>query len=204
MSIDTDNIKILLFDLGGVLVELDDISKMWGRFADDFDSKELWRRWLKNPSIQAIDRGQMSVDDFLKQWVQDWNIDLPYGQLKKIYEGLIRQPYPGAQELLADCQKKFTLGCLSNMTEGHWPKVKSFGLTSYFEHIFVSYQMGYCKPEDKAYELALEGCSVEASEVLFIDDNEINVMAARERGIQAIEAKTVEGARKVLENLNLL
>jgi len=204
MAVVKENVRLILFDLGGVLVELADIRDMWCGKKNNCSDEELWGLWLNNEAIRAIDRGQISVDDFLLQWVRDWELEVSVEALKKIYENLIRQPFPGVMELLEDCQKKYRLACLSNMTANHWPKVKSFGLDAYFDYSFISCEMACCKPEAVAYRKVLENCPYKSEEILFVDDNEVNVREAKVSGMQAIKAKTALGVRELFEDLGVI
>ena len=54
-----------------------------------------------------------------------------------------------------------------------------------FKGQFISSEMRLLKPSREIYEATIEGIGLPAGEILFIDDNEANVMAAREAGLQA-------------------
>jgi putative hydrolase of the HAD superfamily len=59
------------------------------------------------------------------------------------------------------------------------------GLTEMFDACFVSYRTGFMKPEREAYLHALRELDVAPHEVLFLDDLEPNVAAARGLGLRA-------------------
>ena len=46
----------------------------------------------------------------------------------------------------------------------------------------------------------MEQCAFEPQEILFIDDNAINLKPAAELGISVLEAKTAAGAKRLLFN----
>ncbi len=54
------------------------------------------------------------------------------------------------------------------------------------ENIFVSYELGLLKPDKEIYERVIERLNVEPSEVIFVDDKEKNVLAARSVGLNGI------------------
>ena len=199
------DIKMILFDLGGVLVEIADLSNMWAEKKTNYpEDHDFWPLWLADKNIHAIDRGLMEVEDFLKNWKEDRGIEADIDELRKIYQALIKEPFPGALELVKDCKKKYTVGCFSNMTYGHWPKIKSFAFEKEFSFRFVSWQIQFCKPESEAYQYVLQQLPFEKDEILFIDDNQLNVDKALEMGMQALRAKTAVVARQRLEELGLL
>ena len=55
-----------------------------------------------------------------------------------------------------------------------------------FDHHTFSHRLGTAKPDLAIYRHAAEGLGVDPAHVLFIDDREDNVAAAREAGLQAI------------------
>ena len=64
----------------------------------------------------------------------------------------------------------------------------TFGLKDSVRHIFYSHLLGLAKPETKAFEYVLNTLNVAASEVMFFDDNQANVLAAKQLGIHAYQA----------------
>lgn len=64
----------------------------------------------------------------------------------------------------------------------------------------VSSHVHCCKPDLRIYELLLEKYQLNASECLFFDDNNYNVLAAKELGIYAVLFTNVEEALHVLNS----
>jgi HAD superfamily hydrolase (TIGR01509 family) len=78
------------------------------------------------------------------------------------------------------------------------------GLGSCFDSHFVSHLTGRIKPDAEAFEHAIEtlGCAPEA--IVFLDDNQINVDAARRHGIRAHRARGASEARHFLMGYRIL
>ena len=68
-------IDVVLFDLGGVLVDFGGVEAMKRLSAID-DDDELWRRWLGCPWVRAFERGDCSPDEFARGVVDDWSLPL--------------------------------------------------------------------------------------------------------------------------------
>ena len=66
----------------------------------------------------------------------------------------------------------------------------------------VSSHVRCCKPDLKIYEMLLEKYQLNASECLFFDDNNYNVLAAKELGINAVQFTNVEEALKILNSVD--
>ena len=79
-------------------------------------------------------------------------------------------------------------GILSNLGDAMEAGVmRRCGWMSGFAHHTFSHRLRIAKPEAAIYQHAAEGLGVPASTVLFIDDREENILAAREAGMQAIQ-----------------
>ena len=75
--------------------------------------------------------------------------------------------------------------------------------SEYHFHKFItstiySYNVGCRKPDNIIYNLTIEKIGISGKEVLFIDDNQENVKAAKETGINAI---VYEGIEKLITSL---
>ena len=84
---------------------------------------------------------------------------------------------------------------LSNTNSIHWAQACDgyfrYGgrrVDDFFEHVFLSYELGVEKPAPEIYAKVLEGSGAQASDVLFLDDSETNCAAARACGLQAVVA----------------
>ncbi|MBN4078410.1 HAD-IA family hydrolase, partial [Gammaproteobacteria bacterium AH-315-C21] len=73
-----------------------------------------------------------------------------------------------------------------------------YGLERQFHFHFPSHETGLIKPDHNAFENITDSLSLQPNEVLFIDDNEINVNAAKEVGFLACQAKGIDAARRGL------
>ena len=57
-----------------------------------------------------------------------------------------------------------------------------------FDYTFLSFEIGYAKPDLKIFEYALDKMKIEAKNVLFIDDSFKNISAARALGFKVCHA----------------
>jgi FMN phosphatase YigB (HAD superfamily) len=57
------------------------------------------------------------------------------------------------------------------------------------------------KPDAAIYEHTLRGLGVRPEEALFVDDREVNVQAARDLGIRAVQFRSVEKLREDLKGI---
>jgi putative hydrolase of the HAD superfamily len=96
----------------------------------------------------------------------------------------------------------YRLGLCTNNVREWQPLWRTPEIDALFEVIVDSGFVGYRKPDPEIYELTLGALGVEATEVLFVDDIDINCDAARELGMQAVQfttnAETIPRVREAL------
>jgi putative hydrolase of the HAD superfamily len=86
---------------------------------------------------------------------------------------------------LADSGRR--LGLLSNIIGDLVPRIEARhgALLDRFDALVYSCRIGVAKPDPRAFEICAERLGVEPGDVLFFDDTERNVLAAREAGMRA-------------------
>jgi HAD superfamily hydrolase (TIGR01509 family) len=98
---------------------------------------------------------------------------------------------PGTSELLSEAKSKgISVWCLSNDV-GRWSdKLRSrLGIEAFLEGSIISGEVGIRKPDKEIYKILVQISGFEIEELLFVDDREKNVIAARELGIETIKFK---------------
>lgn len=101
---------------------------------------------------------------------------------------------PGVLDLLAFAKEnKAPVWCLSNDV-GRWSnKLRSnLGIEAYLAGSVISGDVGVRKPDRKIYEILVNQCGYKLDDLLFVDDRENNVIAARDIGIEAVLYKPEE------------
>jgi 2-haloacid dehalogenase len=64
--------------------------------------------------------------------------------------------------------------------------------------------LGICKPDPEAFREALRLWKRKPSEVMFLDDNEVNCLGARAAGLVAVRVEGAAGARAALAAAGVL
>jgi putative hydrolase of the HAD superfamily len=193
----TEAIEVILFDLGGVLVELGASPVPTGALPHDgaFSLAE----WFKSDTASAFEKGTITAADFAQSMLTELDLDC---SVERLIEHFTRWPqglFPGARELLQQLQSDYRLAILTNTNELHWPRFDAeFGLHDYVEHIFASHQLGLLKPEPGIYWHVLKTLNTKPGRILFLDDNGDNVEGARRIGIDAHQVTGFEQLKQFL------
>jgi putative hydrolase of the HAD superfamily len=198
-------VEVVLFDLGGVLVELGGLPEL-EEFAGGGASEEaLWRRWLACPWVRRFERGLCGPEEFSRGMVETWSMSVGPETFLEAFTTWPRGLLPGARELVHATRSRVCVGCLSNTNALHAERQwRELGIDDLFHERFLSHEMGLVKPDRDAFDHVVERLGRPAERVLFLDDNQINVDGARAAGLRAERAVGVPEARAILQDLGLL
>lgn len=183
---DSTRIEAILFDLGGVLIELAGVERMLAWSPSLGTTEELWRRWLGSPAVRAYETGRTGRDAFADGIIEEFGLPVGRDAFLAEFAWWPRALHPGARGLLAALAPRYTLASLSNTNELHWARFeRDWSLPSMFHRNFPSYAVGKLKPDADYFEHVLDELRIDPSQALFVDDNRINVDAARAVGLNA-------------------
>ena len=135
MTMDAAHIDVVLFDLGGVLIELAGVEKMleWSR--DVTTTDELWRRWLHSEAVRRFETGRIGRDDFARDLIAEFGLPVPAEEFLAAFTWWPRAVLPGAHTLVAEVRQRFRVASVSNTNEIHWDRFSNaWRLHEQFDH----------------------------------------------------------------------
>lgn len=137
--------------------------------------------------------GNISPDEFWKQ--VDLAPDLEDAYLSR------HSISPGVTGLLSHAKKSgIPVWCLSNDLSRWSVKLrKTLGIEQYLSGSIISSDVGVRKPNKEIYEILIDSSGIKIEDILFVDDQEKNVTASREVGIESILFKQEKGFSDVKE-----
>jgi glucose-1-phosphatase len=198
-------ITAIVFDIGGVLVELDGVPTLAKLMTLDGASRDaIHERWMQSAAVIAYETGRISAAAFASAAVTEFQLPVTADWFLEAFNEWPRRLQPGALELLDEIPKRYRLAALSNTSVSHWERIEAMGLAHRFERLYLSHQIGRLKPSHQAFETALEDLGVTPSDVLFLDDIQSNVTAARALGLHAEVVADPREARIALERYGVL
>jgi glucose-1-phosphatase len=193
------DIRVLLFDVGGVLVQLTGTQVILEWLGNRMTHDEFWRRWLLSDSVRGFETGSISDWTFAQGVIAEFGLPVEPRYFLDSFIGWPTALYPGTLELLERIPQRYQRALLSNSNALHWPRVlDEMQLGSAFEHHFVSHLTGRIKPDARAFEHVLQTLDCRAEQVLFFDDIALNVEAARALGINAVQVRGLSETRQAL------
>ena len=195
---DPREIRALLFDLGGVLVELD-WERMFRHWADHagVDPAMLRARFTFDDSYRRHERGEIDAAAYYASLRDSLAIDVPHEVIdfgwKSIFAGEIEETV----RMLRALHGRIPLYAFSNTNPSHfeaWHGRFSEALRP-FDRIFTSCGIGARKPERVAFEHIAREVGVPLASILFFDDTQENVDGARAVGMPAVLVRSPADVR---------
>jgi 2-haloacid dehalogenase len=195
------NIKNIIFDLGGVLIDWNP-DYMYRKLISD----ENKRKWFLN-TICTSDWNEQQDGGRL---IQEANTELlqAYPDYKEWifayyerWEEMLNGPIYGTVEIFKEIRenKKHNIYALTNWSAETFPKaLQIFDFLHWFDGRVVSGEEMTRKPFRDIYEIILSRFNLEPETTLFIDDNLKNIIAAKELGIHCIHFQSPEKLREEL------
>ncbi len=182
--------KALVFDFFGVICS--EISPQWLRS----HVSEMRAQALKDSYVAAADRNKLSQEALFSALSGDTHI--PAFQIEQEWFALVHIDEQMIS-LIRNLKPHYKLGLLTNSPSSFLRSILAqHNLTDLFDSIIVSSEIGSAKPDPEIFIKMLESLPAEPQEVVMIDDNRLNVEAAKKIGMQGIVFKSYEQLKNEL------
>ncbi|MGX7010269.1 HAD family hydrolase [Lactococcus cremoris] len=189
-------IKNIIFDLGGVILDIDAEKTQQAFEALGIDiwqvaTADFWKR------LNAI--GNYSLTQFSDLIRQETQKEVSDEEVEQAWTALLCDFDEQRMNFLTELSKTYQLYLFSNTDEIHTKAFENKCLTqfdrelsSYFTQVFYSQRLGLRKPDVRAFEKVLLLSKLTAEETLFVDDKGENCAAARSVGLHAFQLQAPE------------
>lgn len=195
-----NNIKTIIFDLGGVLYDLDRqkcIDALVGIGVSN--AGDLLTDYKQSGIFRQIEEGEISDSEFYNEIRKIAGNNASDLEIKKAWDAFLIEIPKYKLDLLAKLKSKYQIFMLSNTNSIHFSdaipnEFTQNGLTinDYFDRLYLSYEMKTSKPHQDIFEKLISDSGITASEALFIDDSPENIRVANELGFKTYLARPFE------------
>lgn len=197
-------IKAVLFDLGGVLVDID-LPAFWSDLGFSLPEEIIPFTDGCTSLIKRYETGHIGTADFLNGLRIVFNKKFTARRIRRAFSGIIQQPIAGMSDIVSDLSRTCQTALVSNTNEIHYElsrtKVEALG---FLQKHYLSYQLHVMKPAAGFYDAAIKDQGIIPSELLFIDDVAENLQAAKVAGMQVIHFKNPARLKTALQSLRIL
>ncbi|UII25142.1 HAD family phosphatase [Fulvivirga maritima] len=196
-------IKNIIFDLGGVIINLKP-AKTIAAFArlSGLNEEEVAQKYLHDEPFKKYEKGLISDEEFRSYLKNITGCDNDQ-ELDDAWNAMLLDVPQERLELLKDLRKHHKLFLLSNTNDIHLKcfteileRENNCSIDQFFDHVYYSHQMHKRKPDADIYEQVLNEQQLVPEETLFIDDNADNIDGAANLGIQTIH---ITGETTIME-----
>ena len=202
------NVKNIIFDLGGVIINLSYQSTIDAFKAIGFnDFEEVFTQASQVDLFDKLDKGLISPADFRIALRKLCKVSITDQQIDDAWNAMLLDFPKYRLDLLLSIKQHYRTFLLSNTNAIHFVAYNqllndSFGfenLSHYFEREYYSHLVHMRKPDPEVFLKILNENGLNASETLFIDDSIQHVVGAQKLGILAYHLNIPKG--ESIENL---
>ncbi len=195
-------IKVIVFDLGRVLVDFD--HRIAAQKISAFTRKtpeQIFDLFFDSSLIQSFEEGKISPEDFFANVSQMLGLNMGFEEFLPIWNQIffLTAENKAVYALCKSLKKRHRIALLSNINVLHFNYLKeNFSIFDIFHDIFASCEMGCIKPNPQIYRKLIFALRVMPEEVFYVDDRPELIEQANALGIRGFVYKGTEQL-----NLNL-
>lgn len=194
-SIESQKIKNIIFDLGGVIFNVDynlTLEAFRQSGADNFD--KIYSQLRQTSLFDDLETGKITPDIFRQILNKKLNLDLNSSQIDSSWNKMLLDLPIERLKMLKKLSGKFRTFLLSNTNAIHLPEVKKIifnslhidSLNDYFEKEYYSHLIGLRKPDIRVFELIINENDLEKEATLFVDDSPQHIEGAKKAGLHTL------------------
>ena len=185
-----EGIKNIIFDLGGVILNIDyqltvEAFKKLG--IDDFE--EIFSQYKQSNLSDDFETGRITELEFYEGIKTISGKDFTFEEYKNAWNALLLDLPKERINILKKLSKKYRLFLFSNTNETHYKefvtKVES-DFNTIFEKTYYSHQFGKRKPDSDSFLSILKENNLIIEETLFVDDSIQHIESANLLGIRTL------------------
>jgi len=186
-----DDITVILFDLGRVLMHIDFDAFPHGLGLYTGEEREPYRIPAAR-LVRTYESGAMTTDEFIDALHAMFDARFTRARILDAWNAIIVRDNDDIVPFVRRVQRRYRTALLSNTSASHWEKVmRVSSLVPSIEHRFTSFGLGVLKPDRRAYDHVVATLGVAPHHILFIDDLPENVSGAVGAGLRGITYQNV-------------
>jgi glucose-1-phosphatase len=190
------SVKNLIFDLGGVILDLsvDHTLEFFARVAN-LPKAKVQDIYVSTPGFLQYEKGAMDDHAFRNFVRATFSISADDATIDDCWNAMLRGIPPIKLDLLLRLQSEFRVFLLSNTNAIHLEHINGTmlpqepqrkTLDGYFHKAYYSHRMGKRKPDADIFQQVLEENNLLPEETLFLDDYAVNIEGAKVLGIKTV------------------
>ncbi len=194
--------KVLLFDLGGVLIDIDfaQAFKIWQR-KSKLSLEEIKRKFKFDLPYERHERGEIDGAEYFRHLIETLELEddvafVAHGW-NSIYVGEIEE----TTNVVRVVREHLPCYAFTNTNATHMAAWSALypGVAAAFDRVFSSHLMGLRKPELAAFSYISQETGVAPESIVFFDDLPENVAGANAAGLNGVLVQSPQDVRNALQ-----
>ena len=183
----------LLFDLGGVIIDID-FNRVFASWAASAgcDVESLRARFAHDEPYRRHEVGAISDAAYFDSLRGSLGIDISHADFLTGWNDVFVREVPGIAELLARVAPKIPCYAFTNTNRAHeleWSR-RFANVLGHLRKVFVSSTIKLRKPDAAAFHYIASDIGVAPGRIVFFDNSSANVAGARACGLQAVHVRS--------------
>lgn len=207
-------IKNIVFDFGGVIADISRdqaVQAFIGLGVKNAD--QILDKYHQTGIFQELEEGILSEEAYRKELEKLCNRTLTWEEVQQAWMGFFTGIDIKKLQYIEKLRKAgYQLYVLSNTNPYvmSWACSEQFSsegkpLTSYFDKLYLSFQIGCTKPDKRIFDFMLTDSGIKPEETLFVDDGASNIQQGEQIGMYTFQPQNATDWRKELDQkLDLL
>lgn len=189
------NISTIIFDLGGVMLNLDTKLSVKA-FAElsGLEEKEIYSKFLDEDWSYAFEKGEIDASAFRNELRKSLKVNLPDEQIDQAWNAMLLDLPISRLQMITNLKDKYQLFVLSNTNAIHIDVFNRMvaattnggSIMDYFDKVYYSCELGMRKPDTDIFTYVIDTNNLKPQETLFIDDMENNIFGAKSVGLRTV------------------
>ena len=197
-------IEALLFDLGGVVVEID-FNRAFAHWQSmsRLSLAELKAAFTFDAPYQRHERGEISALEYFAHLAQHLQLRDDPVQIAEGWNSIFIAEITETRRMVETARTKLPCYAFTNTNAAHqaaW-SARFPAVVQAFDRVFVSSEIGHRKPDRSAFEFVARSLGVPIGSILFFDDTLENVEGALAAGLQAVHVRGPADVKTALVRL---
>lgn len=198
-------IKVIIFDLGNVIVKVDRTNLFKELAINSNKPIEHIKKYYENSSARRLfEIGKLKPKEFYEKIVSELNLNMNFKEFSKYYCDIFTLNND-VVKLVQKLKKNFRLILLSNTDIMHFNYIKNkYKIVNIFDEQVLSYKVGHRKPNPLIFLKALKKAKTLPFKCAYFDDIAEFIYIARLIGIRAFQYKNFEKLAEDLRKVKIL
>ena len=201
----------LIFDLGGVVVDID-FKSVLQEFCKtaNVSIEEATKLFIDRCThgleefnlTEGYQKGEITCDEFLDGIVFHSNNQFDRASARVLWNNILVREKQDTLELIKQFKSHYNLAIYSNTNQIHCEYMREhYQFFSEFQEVYLSHEVGLIKPDPAVFDFIAQDLQAKPEQCVFIDDTLPNIEAALNKDFQAVHFKNAKDLHFLLENV---